>query len=136
MKGRISVTLIIMCLFICGINSGCKKLASDPQPDDYDIANKIFRVHATTDAGTPYNITINQQSSGAAANVIEVKQTNGGDFNYGFTPQAGSTVTVKVQADKAINCYVFYNGANFGSIAMTAQAGGKFEGELVKTIAN
>nr|WP_067060786.1 hypothetical protein [Mucilaginibacter sp. L294] len=134
MRKKINRAAILFCILFVGLNAGCKKFENGEEPVDYDIKNKIFRVHTTTDLNTPYSITITQQNSGTINNVIDVKQNNGGDFNYGFTPQLGSTVIVKVQAEKTINCYVFYNGENFGSIEMKPVAGGKFEGELTKTI--
>lgn len=126
---------IIVCSILFVANTGCKKLDEGPAPD-YDVVNKIFRVHTTTAAGTPFNVTITQKSTNNSNNVIDVTQENGGDFNYGFTPEAGSTLTVKVQANKAINCYVFYNGKNFGIVNMTATSGGKFEGEMSQLISN
>lgn len=125
-------TIICFVLFVA--NTGCIKNAVDAAPAPYDVTNKIFRVHATTDGGIPFNVTITQKGSNSVSNVIDAKQDNGGDFNYGFTPQVGNTVTVKVQANKAINCYVFYAGANYGVVEMTATGAGKFEGEITKSI--
>ncbi|MFD0765030.1 hypothetical protein ACFQZI_09195 [Mucilaginibacter lutimaris] len=114
--------------------TGCKKDTTGADPATYDVTNKIFRVHSTTDANTPFNVTITQSATNSISNVIAAKQNNGGDFNYGFTPQIGSTITVKVQANKAINCYVFYAGANYGIVNMTKTADGTFEGEMTKSI--
>ncbi|MES2265881.1 MAG: hypothetical protein V4520_03915 [Bacteroidota bacterium] len=125
-------TVICFILFVAA--TGCKKDSTGADPTTYDITNKIFRVHTTTDAGTPFNVTITQKGTNSISNVIDAKQDNGGDFNYGFTPQIGSTITVKVQANKAINCYVFYAGANYGIVNMTATTGGKYEGEMTKSI--
>jgi hypothetical protein len=136
MKNSLKLSGLFMFVFVIAAITGCKKLDSDTLPVDYDIRNKVFRVHATTDIGIPFHITISESTGNSNTNVVDVNQSNGGDFNYGFTPGNGNTITVTVEANTAINCNAFYNGTNYGTIPMQQVAGGKYQGQLVKTISN
>lgn len=124
----------ILCVYVLTVATGCKRLEDGTPVASYDVTNSIFRVHAVTDAGIPYHVIVTEENAGKSANIIDVQQNNGGDFNYGFTPAIGSTVNVQIAANSVVECYAFYKGTNFGLISMTASENGDYAGKLSYTV--
>jgi hypothetical protein len=121
------VTLII--LFV-----SCHK-GSTPAPANYDISNRIFRVHATSSHGGGYQITINKDAKGSADTIV-ANENSGADFNYGFTPVIGNSITVQVQSSELIYCVIFYKGVQLLMVGMTVNSEGQYYGEYVYNVTN
>lgn len=113
MKKNIFIALLLALAF-----TSCKK--KDPATPNYDVVNKFFRVIVRSDAN--YTVTITQTAANSATPiVIKTDSDTGYEFNYGFAPKVGSTISVKVTTTSGtqINSSIFYKNVNIGPTVTT-----------------
>jgi len=110
MKNLLIFSLILVCF------SGCKSENVKPVPKDtnYDVINKFFRVIAKSDAD--YLVVIIYSPPGAGSDTINTKSSDSFEYNYGFAPQVGSKINVKIISAKgsSINATINYKNLKVG----------------------
>jgi|AraplaCL_Cvi_mCL_1032061.scaffolds.fasta_scaffold16780_2 hypothetical protein len=139
--------LIITALFLSLAFVGCKK-ESNPTPQtnnnvafqssDYDNANKIFRVKASS-SGVAYTITVKRtpQSNPNAVDIQQGNQSTGDAFEYPFTPNLGDKIEITAQSTTGnVYLYALYKGAVLSGVNTQKNSTGGTTATFSYTVTN